>query len=42
MTAFDILVPIIALSLAGAAAWYAHRSTKRFDRKHGGKHQPAE
>jgi hypothetical protein len=42
MTAFDILVPIIALAIAGAAAWYARRSTRQFDRKHGGKHHPAE
>lgn len=45
MTVFDILVPIVALALAGGAAVYARQATRRFDAKHGiprNRHHPAE
>jgi hypothetical protein len=41
MTAFDILVPLMAIVFALGAAWVARQATKRFDEKHG-HHHPAE
>lgn len=40
MTAFDIVIPLIALAIGAAAAIYTRYSVKRFDRKYG--RHPAE